>query len=57
METICGKVMHSIHFSIIMFTHSSCGADLGGLVLARQAALALWFFGPVSLQVRPDDGI
>lgn len=33
------------------------GADLSGFVLAGQAALALWFFGPVSLQVWPDDGI
>lgn len=33
------------------------GADLSGLVLVRQAALALWFFWPVSLQVWPDDRI
>lgn len=37
--------------------HSSSGADLSGFVLARQAALALRFFGPVSLQVRSNDGI
>lgn len=34
-----------------------CGADLGGFVLAGYTARAFWFFGPVSLQVRPDDGV
>lgn len=66
-----GKEMHYIYFfwtkqlwfklaSIVMFTlgeHSSSGADLCGFVLVRQAALALWLFRPLSLQVRPDDGI
>lgn len=41
---------------VLLWGSCFCGADLGGLVLVGWVALALMLLGPLSLQVRPDDG-